>query len=86
MNYDRKRYEVVVDSIYGHSRCFMFDCVTISTDSIITSTHVNVNNLKVLYPLHVLLKSLNAVIHTVFIAFPSSLLLLLVTPLQLAGY
>lgn len=76
----------VVDSIYGHLRCFVCDCVTISTDSVIISTHVKVNNnLKMHYPLHVLLKSLNAVIGTVLLIFLSSLLLLLVTPLQLAG-
>ena len=73
-------------SIHGYLQCFVFDCVTISTDSKIISTHVNVNNnLKMHYPLHVLLKSLNAVIRTILLAFLSSLLLVLVTPLQLAG-
>jgi hypothetical protein len=58
-NYDRKCYEVVVEIIYWHLWCSVCDCVTISTDSTIISTHVNVNNnLKMHHPLHVLLRSL----------------------------
>ena len=74
-----------MDSIYGHLRCFVCDSVSISIEIVIISTHENVNNLKKHYPMHVLLKSLNAVTCTVLPIFPSCLLLLLVTPLQLAG-
>jgi predicted nucleic acid-binding Zn ribbon protein len=74
-----------VDSAYRHLHCFVCDGVTIRTDSAIISTQVHVNsNCKMHYPLHVLLKSLNAIIVTVLLALPSSLLPLKVTPLQLA--
>jgi hypothetical protein len=74
-----------VDSTYRHLCCSVCDDATIRTDSAIISTRVHVNSkCKMHYPLHVLLKSLNAIIVTVLLALLSSPLPLKVTPLQLA--